>query len=371
MLLPENFFDTKFTCAPIAPAHVVYPLAILVNTVWFGTFVGFFWYYSSPSMYLVQTVISKDYSITGYDCVPLGYDDYYQVSLSMQECRDSIRAPTAENVILNEAKTEYSFIPFDPTVVKIIGGDELTKSLYNPVGGGTSMMAMMMDPMCNNPGCTNDPQCTVPASCDEVDDDEPVEYAGLVDLSECGCNMIITGRSETLDESLLLYGSSSSPFNSACSCCGAVPPPPNFPDYPTPPSSNNYDPGSGWYPPSSSPSSGEGYNPGSFGKRKLLQDSCSNLVHANAVAMYAHFMTVNDPCDFVTRNSPFSCIKKEPQPLIQRLSLSYANCELVYTVLAAIAVNFMYATKRVTHQTVDIERLQKMSSMKMPGEQDA
>lgn len=51
---PPISFPTQLTCAPLAPAHVVYPLAMLVNTVWFGTFVGFFWYYSSPSMYLVR-----------------------------------------------------------------------------------------------------------------------------------------------------------------------------------------------------------------------------------------------------------------------------------------------------------------------------
>jgi hypothetical protein len=303
----------------------------------------------------VQTVISKDYSITGYDCIPLGYDDYYQVDLSMQQCRDLIRAPTTENVILDDDINEYSFIPFDPTVVKIIGGDELTKSLYNPVGGGTSISDMM----CNDQGCINDPRCILPASCDKDSDVESVEYAGLADLSECGCNMIIAQDpimgTAAKEKSLLFWGSDqgasdfSAQIDTACSCCASSVSSSGEDEHP-----NGGDP-----------------NGGDPGKRKLLQDSCDNLAHANAVAMYAHFMTVNDPCNFVTRNSPFSCVKKEPQPLIQRLSLSYANCELVYTVLAALAVNFMYATKRVTRQTVDIERLQKMSSMKMPGERDA
>ena len=329
-------------------------------------------------------MISKDYSITGYDCIPLGYDDYYQVDLSMQQCRDLIRAPTTENVILDDDINEYSFIPFDPTVVKIIGGDELTKSLYNPVGGGTSISDMM----CNDQGCINDPRCILPASCDKDSDVESVEYAGLADLSECGCNMIIAQDpimgTAAKEKSLLFWGSDqgasdfSAQIDTACSCCassesGAGDGPELGSSF-APSSGPSLAPSSG---PSLAPSSGPSPAPGSGpaapgpGKRKLLQDSCDNLAHANAVAMYAHFMTVNDPCNFVTRNSPFSCVKKEPQPLIQRLSLSYANCELVYTVLAALAVNFMYATKRVTRQTVDIERLQKMSSMKMPGERDA
>ena len=310
-------------------------------------------------------MISKDYSITGYDCIPLGYDDYYQVDLSMQQCRDLIRAPTTENVILDDDINEYSFIPFDPTVVKIIGGDELTKSLYNPVGGGTSINDMM----CFDQGCINDPYCEIPASCDEDSDVESVEYAGLADLSECGCNMIIPQDPLLGTAELLFYGSDqgntfSAPIDTACSCC-ALSAPTGSPPTGSPPNGS---------PPNGSPLIGPPPFPngGGPGKRKLLQDpTCNNLAHANAVAMYAHFMTVNDPCNFVTRNSPFSCVKKEPQPLIQRLSLSYANCELVYTVLAALAVNFMYATKRVTRQTVDIERLQKMSSMKMPGERDA
>ena len=114
--------------------------------------------------------------------------------------------------------------------------------------------------------------------------------------------------------------------------------------------------------------------------RKLLQENPSNsesdfvykeptyecdMDLPTAVAMYKHFMSVNDPCEFVKRNSPFQCIKEEPQPFIQRLSLAYANSGLFYSIIATLAVNYMYATKKVTLQEVDIEQLQKLASMNL------
>merc|ERR1712216_461050 len=91
-------------------------------------------------------------------------------------------------------------------------------------------------------------------------------------------------------------------------------------------------------------------------------DGCT-MTKAKAVLMYRQFLTVNDPCEFVKRSSPFQCVREEASPLTQRLSLAYANSGLLYGILCAMAVNYMYATKKVTLETVDIEQLQKLASM--------
>ena len=98
-------------------------------------------------------------------------------------------------------------------------------------------------------------------------------------------------------------------------------------------------------------------------RRKLLQTSDCTMNKAKAILMYKQFMINTDPCEFVKRNAPFQCIREEAAPLSQRLSLAYANSGLLYSIIAALAVNYMYATKKVTLESVDIEQLQKMASM--------
>ena len=151
-----------------------------------------------------------------------------------------------------------------------------------------------------------------------LQDDEDVEYEGLAELSGCNCNMIVTlTEHEDADykeknKELKFYKQSS---DQSC-----------YPD---------------------------GGAPG---------DGCT-MTKAKAVLMYRQFLTVNDPCEFVKRSSPFQCVREEASPLTQRLSLAYANSGLLYGILCAMAVNYMYATKKVTLETVDIEQLQKLASM--------
>ena len=105
---------------------------------------------------------------------------------------------------------------------------------------------------------------------------------------------------------------------------------------------------------------------------KIAQDSscvaktdgkACEMNKARAVLMYRQFLANTDSCEFVIRNTPFQCTREKASPLAQRLSLAYANSGLLYSVVAALAVNYMYATKKVTIESVDIEQLQKMASM--------
>jgi hypothetical protein len=147
--------------------------------VWLFSFVGFFWWYSDPSMNMVQSIIQKEYFKDGFVCSPLGYDDYYDVDLGYQQCLDLVLTPNSTNV--NLTGTSYSFVPFDPAVVKTADGEGVDVTLYNPVGGGTSLADMMTitDPSADTSG-------------------EDAEYAGLKDLSGCGCNMLVQPVSEAL-----------------------------------------------------------------------------------------------------------------------------------------------------------------------------
>ena len=379
------------------------------------------WWYSDPSMYITQSVIQKEFEKEGFRCDPLNYDEFYGSALGYDECLLKVRAPTIDTVVLTG--DEYSFIPFDPRLVRQRDGKGVDKSIYNPVGGGTSkkaiadMEAQMQADMLaayadfagfdessfdpNDPyasfGANFDPDTgsysdpggfgefsdpgggggfsdaggaggfsdpggaggsydSSPASdlvsddsspvpdpvpdegaampaddgtggMDEMpgmgkrrllQDDVDVEYEGLAELSGCNCNMIVTYTEDDDEEykeknkELRFYSDTT---DSSC-----------YPD----------DGASG--------------------------DACT-MTKAKAVLMYRQFLSVNDPCEFVKRSSPFQCVREEAAPLTQRLSLAYANSGLLYGIVCAMAVNYMYATKKVTLETVDIEQLQKMASM--------
>ena len=290
--------STQFTCSPIAPNSVLYPRTIIVNATWLFSFVGFFWWYSDPSMNVVQSIIQKEYFKDGFVCSPLGYDDYYDVDLGYQQCLDLVLTPNSTNV--NLTGTSYSFVPFDPAVVKSADGEGVDVTLYNPVGGGTSLADMMTiaDPSADTSG-------------------EDAEYAGLKDLSGCTCNMLVQPVSEALK-----FYSADSTVSSCRDPTAAYPPPPP----PSPPPAA-VDPNAGpGAPVDPNALTGTGTLPSGipagapFSGRKLLQtvigapDPTSIVAQttypcdmdvATAVAMYKLFMSVNDPCEFVKRNSPF------------------------------------------------------------------
>ena len=398
------------------------------------------WWYSDPSMYITQSVIQKEFEKEGFRCDPLNYDEFYGSALGYDECLLKVRAPTLDSVVLTG--NEYSFIPFDPRLVRQRDGTGVVKSIYNPVGGGTSKKVLAekeaqfqaemdafhaeqlenptmgpgafqdfyYDP--DNPyesfgdnfdpdtgsygpggffgggdyggsfdyggsgGDPNDPYASFgdyfdsdtgsygSSGSDDADvpgvdtggdsggayepgdggdtggtgdmfsgnrrsllqdDDEDVEYEGLADLSGCNCNMVVTYEEgdarladgeehEEKNKELKFYKVADA---SDASC------------YPV---------------------------DGAAG------EECT-MTKAKAVLMFRQFLSVNDPCEFVKRSSPFQCVREEASPLTQRLSLAYANSGLLYGVFCAMAVNYMYATKKVTLETVDIEQLQKLASM--------
>ena len=348
------------------------------------------WWYSDPSMYITQSVIQKEFEKEGFRCDPLNYDEFYDSALGYDECLFKVRAPTIDNVVLTG--NEYSFVPFDPRLVRQRDGTGVVKSIYNPVGGGTSKKVLAekeaqrladeeaafadfaesggmgfgaIDDFSYDP---NDPYASFgdnfnpdtggydlgpdpggpgggfgeepggefggePAGDDSSGfgdlgggfrrrrllQDDDAEYEGLADLSGCNCNMVVTYEEADGDD----YKEKNKELkfeNVATDVTGC-------------------------YPADGSPG-----------------DECT-MGKAKAVLMFRQFLSVNDPCEFVKRSSPFQCVREEASPLTQRLSLAYANSGLLYGVLCAMAVNYMYATKKVTLETVDIEQLQKLASM--------
>jgi|TARA_B110000967_G_scaffold166755_1_gene174948 hypothetical protein len=399
----------------------------MVNTVWLFAFGGFMWLYSDPSMYVTESVIQKEFEKEGFVCSPLGYDKYYESALGYDECLLRLRLPTAKTVVLTDGM--YSYVPFDPRLVRKLDGAGVDQCIYNPVGGGTSkkdlsekaeqyqadILAALEDPSMipaadalpfdfsnnnaddplalnefygiddaagsggdsSNDGAVphgdtyydgglpfggdsyDDPvpdggdshDDPVPDGGDSYDDpvpdvgdsyDDPVpdvgdssdgtvpdvgdsshvrrrllqedvevEYEGLAELSGCNCNMIVISDDPEIQQQLRFYNETSDP-----NCI--------------PVDSTN---------------------------------STCTMNKARAVLLYRQFMAINDPCEFVLRNTPFQCIREASPPLTQRFSLAYANAGLLYGVVIALAINYMYATKKVTLETVDIEQLQKMASM--------
>ena len=339
------------------------------------------WLYSDPSMYVTESVIQKESEKEGFVCNPLGYDDYYQSALGYEECLLRLRLPTAKTVVLKDGI--YSYVPFDSRLVKKFDGEGVDQCLYNPVGGGTSMKDVAEkaeQDLADSIAAYNDPSMisatdSIPFDFDNYDADDSsalndflgfddaagsgdtyydggsgdtyydggmpfgdtyndgavpsgdtyndgvrrrllqedvdVEYEGLAELSGCSCNMIVISDDEDEKKQLRFHNETSDP-----NCI---------------PDDSN--------------------------------DSTCTMNKARAVLLYRQFMAINDPCEFVLRNTPFQCVKEASPPLTQRLSLAYANAGLLYGFITALAVNYMYATKKVTLETVDIEQLKKMASM--------
>lgn len=416
------------------------------------------WWYSDPSMYITQSVIQKEYEKEGFRCDPLNYDGFYDSALGYDECLLKVRAPTLDSVVLTG--NEYSFIPFDPRLVRQRDGTGVVKSIYNPVGGGTSkkvlaeteaqiqadMDALYAEQLENptmGPGAfqdfSYDPDNPYESFGDNFDSDTgsygPGGFFGGGDDGGSGGfdgsfddggsggdpNDPYASFGDTFDSDTGSYGSSGSvDANDSGGSSGSG-------DADVSGGDTGGDPGGALDPGDGGDMGGMG-NMSSGRRRSLLQDddedveyegladlsgcNCNMVVtyeegdarladgeeheeknkelkfykvadasdascypvdgaageectmtKAKAVLMFRQFLSVNDPCEFVKRSSPFQCVREEASPLTQRLSLAYANSGLLYGVLCAMAVNYMYATKKVTLETVDIEQLQKLASM--------
>ena len=319
-----------------------------MNAIWIFSFFGFIWWYSDPSMYITQSVIQKEFEKPGFECAPLGYDDHYEISIGYAECKLKILEPNPDTVTLSDDEKYYEFIPFPTSgdnVVLTSDRAAVTKGLYDPVGGGTGAAATALDPFAMMFGGYYGDYFSAP----EEGEDDP-EYEGLAELSGCNCKMVYDGGTdddksqlriatsnwwiEDMAEQNKCSASSSSTHDGGDAHGGGDSDP-----------SGGSDPSSGVYDPSM---------PTGHVGRKLLTGECT-VDQAKAIEMFKQYMEVNDPCNFVKRNTPFQCVKEAPLPITQILSLANANSGLFYSVVSAVMVGYMYATKKVTLEQVDLE----------------
>jgi hypothetical protein len=321
-----------------------------VNAIWIFSFFGFIWWYSDPSMYITQSVIQKEFEKPGFECAPLGYDEHYDISVGFAECELKILEPNTDTVTLSDDGEYYEFIPFPTSgdnVVLTSDRAAVTKGLYDPVGGGTGAAATAADPFASLFGGYYGDYFSAP----EEGEDDP-EYEGLAELSGCNCKMVYDGGTDEEKSQLRIATSNLYLGADEQAKCSS-----------SPPASPGGDPhGGGDSDPSGDPSGGSdpsgSYDPsmptGNFGRKLLTGHECT-LDQAKAIAMFKKYMEVNDPCNFVKRNTPFQCVKEAPLPVTQVLSLANANSGLFYSVVSAVMVGYMYATKKVTLEQVDLE----------------
>jgi len=71
--------------------------------------------------------------------------------------------------------------------------------------------------------------------------------------------------------------------------------------------------------------------------------STCTITQAEAIAMFAKYNEGADPCFFGKTNSPYSCQHEAPKPILERLSLAYANGLLLYTLISAAVVQVFFA----------------------------
>jgi hypothetical protein len=308
-------------------------------------------------MYITQSVIQKDFEKPGFECAPLGYDEHYEISIGYAECELKILEPNTDTVTLSDDGEYYEFIPFPTSGDNVVLTSErkaVSKGLYDPVGGGTSAQDMATDPLLGMFfGGGYDDHYSDGHTWEEGEDDP--EYEGLAELSGCNCKMVWDGGADDEEKSQLRIATSNVYIDDSTeqAKCSASPPasPGGDPhgDSGAPP-----DDGGGGAP-DSDYGGGMTMMPDAGHGRKLLTGHECTLDQAKAIAMYKKYMEVNDPCTFVKRNTPFQCVKEAPLPITQVLSLANANSGLFYSVVSAVMVGYMYATKKVTLEQVDLE----------------
>ena len=65
-----------------------------------------------------------------------------------------------------------------------------------------------------------------------------------------------------------------------------------------------------------------------------------------AIDMYNKLLANTDLCSFTKDNSPYSCVRHVPTPLLQRASLAYANASLLYGAASALFAQMLYRSSR-------------------------
>ena len=68
-------------------------------------------------------------------------------------------------------------------------------------------------------------------------------------------------------------------------------------------------------------------------------------------------------CEPLKKNAPFQCIQQKPMSELERLSLAYANTQLVYGVMSGIFVLMLYKCKKAKRPTdSDAEEIQELKA---------
>ena len=74
--------------------------------------------------------------------------------------------------------------------------------------------------------------------------------------------------------------------------------------------------------------------------------STCTITQAEAIEMYKAYNLAVDPCYYGKTNAPYSCQHEAPKPILERLSLAYANGLLVYTLISAAVVQAFFANSK-------------------------
>lgn len=91
------------------------------------------------------------------------------------------------------------------------------------------------------------------------------------------------------------------------------------------------------------------------------------ITQAEAIKMFAAYNLKADPCYYAKVNMPFSCLKSNAKPILERLSLSYANGLLLYTIISAGVVQAFFARSMKAKK----EELKAMKTMNSGKEETA
>ena len=114
--IPPEFYDEENELDFIAHPFVVGVFTLFCLFLLVGGFAGFMAYYSLPVTYIKETVVTDEYSKSGYNCRPLRTDTHYGVNYTRTECLTNVRTVSAQTMTFESSeqtdKTQAIFYPF-------------------------------------------------------------------------------------------------------------------------------------------------------------------------------------------------------------------------------------------------------------------
>lgn len=376
-----NFYDDKHDEDLVADKSVVIAFNTALFVVQILAFGGFLMYYSMPVAFIRDATLQVDwdYGTPSYNCTPMMANSYWSSRMDYPTCKTFVMAPSDSNIASTEAGWKYKPFPLND---KYAGVPYTTfdQAVYGTADLGTAAFAALKTKLKSKNSCATDGDVEEALTSSsvweikkqgggEVNDrwsataapSPTVTCTAYADSSSGGANdydQWCKGdsciRQYGVDNSYQCYdeGGRASvsvtyePYHCteydpadisdliASDSCYYDHTPPLKTKVLTYAGTDGTDPNFQW-----PPLIANGYVRGK-------DFTPCYVTAAEAKDMFTEWYSGDHVCAFAKANAPFNCEKWSAYPVLERMSLAYANSLLLYTVFSAICVKMFLSTAR-------------------------